>query len=71
MYNTCESRIKVGGVLSERRGKRMINKISLKFVFGFFGILAVALVILVVTSYMNENDFVETAPDMNMAEELV
>ena len=48
----------------------MINKVSLKFVFGFLGILVVALVVLVVTSYMNENGANETVPDMNVAKDL-
>ena len=49
----------------------MINKISLKFVFSFLGIVVVALVILVVTSYLNEGDVDEVASEMDIADERV
>jgi hypothetical protein len=46
----------------------MINKISLKFVFGFFGILLLAMIALVVTSYFDQSGVGETSPEMNLAE---
>ena len=46
----------------------MINKISLKFVLGFLGIVVVALVILVVTSYLNESSVDKDTSEMNIAE---
>ncbi len=49
----------------------MINKISLKFVLGFLGIVVVALVVLVVTSYLNEGSVDETSSEMNIADERI
>ncbi len=45
----------------------MINKISLKFVLGFFGILLLAMIVLVVTSYFDQSGVDTTSPEINLA----
>lgn len=49
--------------------KEMFNKVSLKFTFGFLGILVVSMVVLVVTCYVNEG-MPEPAPEMNLADKM-
>jgi len=46
----------------------MINKISLKFVFGFLAIVCVGLVILVAVSSVDANK-IDKSSEMNMAKE--
>lgn len=48
----------------------MLNKISLKFTFGFLGILVVAMVGLVVTCYFDDNTMGEPVPEMNLADKI-
>ena len=45
----------------------IINKISLKFVLGFLGILFMAMVVLVVTSYFDQEGVDEVPVDANVA----
>jgi len=46
----------------------IINRVSLKFMFGFLGILVFAMVSLVITSYLNENSDIEVALETNLVE---
>jgi len=50
--------------------KGVFNKVSLKFTFGFLGILIVAMVGLVITCYFDNNTVGEPAPEMNLADKI-
>jgi len=43
----------------------------MKFVFSFLGILIVAMIALVITSYLNESEVDESLPEMNVADKQI
>ncbi|MEA2112603.1 MAG: hypothetical protein U9P50_01350 [Patescibacteria group bacterium] len=44
----------------------IINKVSLKFMFGFIGILVLSMVSLVIISYLNENPDTEAVSGISL-----
>ena len=48
----------------------MVNKRAMKFVISFLGILFLAMILLVVTSYFDQKDVDEISAEMNVANQV-
>ncbi len=49
---------------------KVFNKVSLKFVFGFLGIIIIAMIVLVIICYFDGKTDDESLPEMNLADKV-